>query len=635
VDQNGKVWVGTGEAQPGGGSSTYAGEGMFVSEDGGRSWKRRGLRESSRISRIVIDPRDPNRVIVAAGGPLFNPGGERGIYITENGGHSWKQSLAPETPTAGGTEISIDPSNPDRMFAGMWDRIRTPSHRTYGGLGSGIYRSEDGGDTWTRLDNSNIIARTPNDPYGFDRHERLGRVAVAVAPSNPERVYALVGSYSIYGTFTGFYVSNDGGDTFTTSAELPTPGGDLWWTAQVWVDPKNADHVLIPGVDLERSTNGGQSWVLDEDMHVDHHAIVWDPKVPDRVYEGNDGGVYRSDRNAELGSWIKATHEPYTQHYTVDVAETDPARITDGLQDQGSIRSWTPTTPPGLDTWANYNGGDGLYTPIDWSDQNIYYGCSQYGSCNRFKDGDPAFRRAIGNNTVSRIKNWKTPLVIDPNDPATLYYAGDVLNKSTNRGESWTAISPTTNPLPGVPTEVDPTYFRYGTITTVGVSKSAPGTIYAGTDTGRLWKTEDGGATWTEFTNRGLPQRWVSSVAIDPTDAQRVYATFTGFFQGDQSSHVYATTNGGRTWRNVSLNLPDAPANDVVIDTERSMVYVATDVGVFSRREGRFGWSGAWRPVADDLPVAPVHDLRLHAPSDQLFAGTFGRGTWKVRLDRR
>lgn len=627
VDRNGRVWAGTGEPQPGGGSSTYAGEGVFTSDDGGKTWQKRGLEASQRIARIVIDPRDPNRVLIAAGGPLFTLGGQRGVYLTEDGGASFRRILEPETPTAGASEISIDPSNPDRIFVAMWDRIRTPSHRTYGGFGSGIYRSQDGGQTWERLEN--ILERTPGDVHGLARGQRLGRVAVAVAPSNPQRVYAVTGSYSIYGGFTGFYVSNDGGDSFTTTAERPDPGGDLWWTGQVWVDPEDENHVLVPGVDLERSTDGGQSWQLSEEMHVDHHAIAWDPKVPDRLYEGNDGGVYRSDTNGTPDSWVKATHEPYTQHYTVDVAETNPDRITGGLQDQGSIRSWTPTTDPGLASWANYNGGDGLYTPIDWSDQNIYYGCSQYGNCARFDDRTPGVRTPISDGAVSRIFNWKSPLVIDPNDPKTLYFAGDVVNKSTNRGETWTPISPVTNPLPGMPTELDPTYFRFGTITTVAVSESVPGTLYAGTDTGRLWKTDNGGGNWTEIT--GLPKRWVSSVAIDPINRNRAFVTFTGFFQGDDNAHVYATTDGGRSWRNVSSNLPNAPVNDVVIDYRRNTVYVASDVGAFYLRNRR----GNWKPVADGLPLAPVHDLRLHAPSATLYAGTFGRGAWKAPVPRR
>jgi photosystem II stability/assembly factor-like uncharacterized protein len=630
VDGTGRVWVGTGEANPGGGSSTYPGTGMYVSDDGGGSWRRRGLPNSNRIGRIVIDPTNRNRVFVAAGGPLYTTGGQRGIYRTDNGGASWKRVLAPETPTAGGAEIALDPTNPRRIFATMWDRMRTPAFRTYGGTGSGLYRSLDGGTTWKRLDR--IVALTPGDSVGLARHEQLGRLGVAVAPSDPDRVYVLTGSYGGYGSFKGFYVSHDGGDTFTTTAALPNPRGDLWWTGQVWVDPANADHVFIPGVDLLESADGGDSWHESEGMHVDHHAIEWDPRVPNRVYEGNDGGLYRSDANGATNTWQKATYEPYTQHYTVDVAEPDPSRVSGGLQDQGCVRSWSPTAPPSPSTWNDFGCGDGLYTPIDPSDPNIYYGCSQYGNCTRYNDnliGQPGERRNIGSRTISQRRNWKTPLVIDPNDPATLYYGGDVLNRSTDRGETWTPISPVENPLPGRPTELDPVYTNYGTITAVGVAKTLPDTIYVGTDTGRLWKTGDGGQSWLEFKARGLPIRWVSAIAVDPRNEQRAYVTYTGFFQGDDTALVFLTTNGGETWRNVSGNLPNAPVNDVVLD--RDAVYVGTDVGVYYQRRGERDW----RPLGRELPLAPVLDLRLHGPTREVYAATFGRGVYKHPVESR
>ena len=627
VDRNGKVWVGTGEANPGGGSSTFAGNGIYFSEDGGQTWKLRGLKDSSRIARIVIDPRDPNRIFVAAAGPLFSGGGQRGIYRTDNGGATWDLVLAPETPTAGGNEISIDPTNPDRIFATLWDRIRTPSHRTYGGVGSGLWRSLDGGDTWQRLEN--VVTPTPGDDYRLARHERLGRIGVAVAPSNPNKVYVMSGSYSVYGSFEGFYVSTDGGDSFNTITR-PNPGGDAWWTGYIWVDPQNENHILVPGVSLPRSTNGGTSWSNTAGMHVDHHAIAWDPNVPGRVYEGNDGGTYRSEQNGATNTWIKATYEPNTQHYTVDIAENEPAEISTGLQDQGCQRNWGPNNPPEPDDYRSFGCGDGLYTPIDPVINDIYYGCSQYGSCFRRQDGNPGFSRNINNGTQSTRHNWKTPLVMDPNNPAILYYGGNVLNRSTDRGTTWTAISPPAgdNALPGLPTDIDPTYFRYGTITTIAVAKSAPSTIYVGTDNGRLWKTTDLGATWTEFTGKGLPTRWVSAVAIDPTNDSVAYATFTGFFNGENASHVFKTVNGGETWKDISGNLPNAPVNDVVVDTTRSTVYVATEVGVYYLKNG----FSNWKPVGVGMPLAPVLDIRLHDPSGALVAATFGRGIWRVSL---
>jgi hypothetical protein len=379
-------------------------------------------------------------------------------------------------------------------------------------------------------------------------------------------------------------------------------------------------------VNLRQSFDGGLTWGNSGGVHADQHGLQWDDEADDLVYLGNDGGLYRSDTNGAAGTWTKATHEPYTQHYQVEVAETDPSRLTGGTQDNGCIRSWGSATGG----WDDYGCGDGEYTPIDWSDANIYYGCSQYGACRRYDDRTGTSSN-IQDGAASARWNWHSPLVIDPNDPAVLYFAGNQLNRSTNRGDTWTAISPPhPSDLTGTfePGHNDPIYRNWGTITTISVSKTEPETIYVGTDTGRLWKTEDLGQNWTEFVGEGLPKRWVTRVAIDPRDEDVVYATFSGFRNGEAAAHVYRTEDGGETWENASGNLPNAPVNDVVLHPDDGDVYVGTDVGVFALKNGKKNWAA----VGGGLPLAPVLDLRLHAPSGQLFAGTFGRSVWKVGI---
>jgi hypothetical protein len=365
-------------------------------------------------------------------------------------------------------------------------------------------------------------------------------------------------------------------------------------------------------------------------VHADQHAMEWDAKErpTPTVYLGNDGGLYRSDVNGATQTWRKATYEPYTQHYQVEVAETDPTRVTGGTQDNGCIRSWG-ATPGGPGQWDDYGCGDGEYVPIDWSDANIYYGCSQYGACRRYDDRVPGSSN-IQDGAASARWNWHAPLVIDPNNPQVLYFGGNQLNRSTNRGDTWTALSPPhPNDLTGFfePGRNDPIYRNWGTITAVSVSKTAPATIYVGTDTGRLWKTENMGGAWTEFTDKGLPKRWVTRVAIDPDDENTAYATFSGFRNGEDAAHVYRTTDGGDSWTNISGNLPNAPVNDVVLDSDNARdIYVGTDVGVFHLKNGKRNWEA----VGSGLPLAPVLDLRLHEPSQTLYAGTFGRSAWKV-----
>ena len=628
IGADGAIWAGTGEINPGGGSITFGGTGIYRSDDGGETWRERGLEFSGTTGEIVTHPTDPRTIYVAAGGDLFNPGGDRGIYRTVNGGASWKRVLAPETPFTGGADLVMDPRNPKRLYAAMWDHRREPDVRTYGGVGSGLFRSDDGGNTWKRLEN--VTSLTPGDTTGLRSDASLGRIGVALAPSNPDRVYVI--TTDTFGPDKGFYVSDDGGESFRTAVRPGSQGGFGWWFGRLWVDPKNQDHVFVAGVSLRESNNGGQTWGNSQGPHADQHAFEWDLKVPNRVYLGNDGGLYRSDSNGATRTWEKATYEPYTQHYQVEVAETDSTRLTGGTQDNGCIRSWGSEDGG----WDGYGCGDGEYTPIDWSDERIWYGCSQYGSCSRYDErSGTVVSSNIRDGASSARWNWHAPLVIDPNDPEVLYFAGNQLNRSTDRGDTWTAISPPhPNDLTGTfaPGRVDPFYPNWGTITTVSASKTEPETIYVGTDTGRLWKTEDLGEHWTEFVGEGLPKRWVTRVAIDPRDEDVVYATFSGFRNGESAAHVYKTENGGRTWRNISGNLPNAPVNDVVLHPERGSrsVYVATDVGVFVLKDDRK--RGKWKAVGRGLPLAPVLDLRLHAPSGQLFAGTFGRSVWKVGI---
>ncbi|MGH2968695.1 MAG: WD40/YVTN/BNR-like repeat-containing protein, partial [Solirubrobacteraceae bacterium] len=577
---------------------------LYRSRDRGRSWQRIGLERSSRISRIVVDPADERRIFVAASGPLFQPGGERGLYRSEDGGDTWQLVLAGDNATTGATDVAIDPSNPQRMFAAMWDHQREPDVRRYNGVGSGLYRSDDGGGSWERV---------PGPQFGPDG--ALGRIGVAIAPSDPKTVFVMASGES--GAYRGMFKSTDGGATWVPIAHplvVADPVVYGWWFGRVWVDPQDASHVFVAGLFLIESKDGGLTWDSAPGVHADQHAMAWDPKQPGRVYLGNDGGVYRSDENG--ANWRFGSHQPFSQLYGLDVSEQDADRRTAGLQDNGAIRSY-----PG--DYNEFKGGDGQRTLIDPRDQQVVFGCSQYGDCIKSTDGGET-GEDITNKVISTRKNWFTPIELDPEDSKVVYTGGEILNRSTDGGETFETISGDLSNGPG--RETNPLFRNFGTLTTIAPAPRRTGVIYAGTDDGNVWSTADGGATWRKSTDPDLPRAWVTRLEVDPRDPRTAYVTFSGFRQGADGAYVLETTDGGRNWESITGNLPKAPLNDVnVIGGE---LYVASDVGVFLSRDG----GRRWLRVGGNLPLAPVFELRHHPATDTLYAATFGRSMWRIPL---
>ena len=633
MGSDGTLWAGTGEANPSGGGLTYEGDGVYKSTDGGKTWQQWGLTQSAAIGRIAVDPVDPKRVFVAASGWISRTAGQRGIYRVTNGGKDWKLVLAPPNDTTGGIDLAIDPANHNRIYAALWDHKRNNGARVYGGVGSGLYRSDDGGDTWTRL--QNIVG--PVNSYdqtgsGLTSDPSLGRIGVAVAPSDPNRVYVVFGSP--YGPDKGFYVSNDGGDSFVAGGRPGASGGYQWWFGRLWVDPNNENHLFSGDVSLRQSFDGGQTWSNSNGVHADQHTMAWDLNVPNRVYVGNDGGIYRSAANGASGSWVHATYEPWNQSYHLAVAHDDPTRLATGLQDNGSVRTWTATSPPSdLSQWNAFGGGDGHEVLIDPTNHDIYYECLQVGSCRRHQDvGGVTQNIPFGPRHSSRITT-DAPIVLDPSNPSVVYFGGNVLDRSTDRGSTFTQISPPgdylTGPVPPDENDLGPFYANeYATITWIAPAKTDPNTIYVGTDTGRLWKTTDLGTTWTEFTGKGLPVRWVNAIVVDPTDANHVYVAFSGYREGDESANVWETTDGGDTWQNISGNLSNAPVEMITYDQPSGQLYAATDYGVFYLKNGQKNWAR----LGDGLPSTPVLDVKLSGDGSTLYAATFGRSVWKLGL---
>ncbi|HZC74106.1 MAG TPA: hypothetical protein VE442_25700 [Jatrophihabitans sp.] len=632
LGSDGTLWAGTGEANPSGGGLTFFGNGVYKSTDGGATWNQWGLANSGSIGRIVVDPTNPNRVLVAAAGNLSGTATQRGIYRVTDGQKDWKLVLPTPNNTTGGVDLAIDPANHNRIYAVLWDHHRNNGARVYGGVGSGLFRSDNGGNTWTRLQNVNGVAPTDDAGTGLTSDVSLGRIGVAIAPSDPNRVYVV--SATQYGPDKGFYVSNDGGDSFVPGGHAGGSSGYAWWFGRLWVDPKDENHLFNADVNLRESNDGGATWHVSQGVHADQHAMEWDPNVPGRIYLGNDGGIYRSDQNGVTGSWIHATYEPFNQSYHLAVAADDPTRLATGLQDNGSVRTWTETSPPGdLTQWNAYGGGDGHEVLIDYTDHNIYYECSQVGVCTRHEDtGGTQQRFRFGPRHSARITT-DAPIVLDPSNPNVVYFGGNVLDRSTDRGATFTQISPDgdylTGPVPPDENDQGPFYANeYATITWIAPAKTDPNTIYLGTDTGRLWKTTDLGAHWTEFTGKGLPTRWVNSIVVDPKNANHVYVAFSGYREGDLAANVWETRNGGASWANISGNLPNGPVEMLTFDSARGDLYAATDLGLFADKNDKSNWAR----VGQGLPNSPVLDVKISGDDSTLYAATFGRSVWSIPL---
>ena len=738
---DGTLWAGTGEANASGGGITYVGDGVYKSTDGGATWTNVGLGNAGMIGRIAVDPADPNVVLVAATGSIYSTGGKRGLYRTIDGGDHWAPILTPDleaAPYTGVVDVAIDPVNPNRVYATEWDHHRTDYLRPYGGIGSGLYVTDNAlavpasDVTWERIGNSHVSGPLPSydaSGSGLDSDPSLGRMGVAIAPSDHTRVYLITGES--LGNDKGFFVSDngdrslaDGGPTFVAGGHAGGNPRFEWWFGRLFVDPVNKDHLFKMDVSLRVSSNGGATWSNVGGPHADQHGMAWDPNVPNRVYLGDDGGMYRSDANGNSG-WVHGTNMPWLQEYHVAVSQTRPNRIAIGLQDNGSNVTYNGpgdvADPVGTNWGALPSGGDGHYVVIDQQDDTYTYSCSQNAGCSGRHDltsttttlsaaaalgatnvklasvtgllagntitidstgANPetvtmtsvgtsgaggtgvsftpalAFAHASGVTVVkngvagtqnlsfgSRGSNLRcttdAPVVTDPTVASTLYLGCNNLSRSTNRGASWTTIAaPDLLTGPDPPDDNvsnNPLYAgQFATISTIGVGKSDPNTIYVGTDNGRLWETTNLGASWLEFPNPFAPNpaRWVTSVIVDPADATHAYASYGGFRQGYSSANVYETTlsgdgaGSGLTWKNVSGNLPNAPVNFLAYDRPNDTLYAATDLGVFFMQ----GDTKVWTRLGDNLPNTATEDLKIQASSGELYVATFGRGTWRIPL---
>lgn len=604
----GTIWVGTGESN--GSVDSYDGNGLWRSTDGGSTWHTRGLTFAGRISSVVVDPQDPQHVLVGVMGRQFSTGPERGLYRTLDGGATWNRVLFVSDST-GVCDIAINPVHPDTVYCATWERVRRTTYRRAFGPECGIWRSIDRGATWTRM--------TTGLPVPGDD---VGRIGLAISPSRPSTIHAQIGSGSASGYVgLGWYRSTDGGTTWT-KRDIGTTfrnafGGFVWYFGENGVDPANPDHVYALGVSMLQSFDGGANWAtVGGAMHVDHHALWINPANPLHYVVGNDGGLYWTTDGT---AFTKSLNLPITQFYAGEVDPTDATKIYGGTQDNNSLK--TATGPSG---WFAILGGDGFHQLVDPVTPNVVFTEWQYCCSNtgfrRSTTGGPSPVPTAGWVTTDRY-NWNTPIRMDPGDHNVLLAGSNFVYRSLDNGLNWAKISGdlTTSPVALV---------LYGTITTVAISPANPDVYYAGTDDGKVWRSLNAGGTWDDI-SAGLPKRWVTRVVPDPANALGVYVTHSGYTSDDQATLVHHSTNQGGTWTNVSSNLANVPANDLVVDpADPQRLYLATDVGVWTSADG----GGYWYPLGVGLPLQVIADLVLHAGSRQLFAFTHGRSAWKLDL---
>lgn len=608
------IYAGTGEANSS--VDSYDGSGLYRSLDAGATWSYSGLAATRRIARVAVDPANPQRLFVAAMGSQFSTGPDRGLYRSEDGGATWAQVLFVSDST-GASDVVINPAHPETVFCATWERVRHHTYRRAFGPECGIWRSADHGTTWTRL-STGLPAPSDN----------VGRIGLAIAPSRPSTVYAQIGSGSALGYIgLGLYRSLDGGATWTrrdgtgtTSTFNTAFGGFCWYFGDMAVSPTDPERIFCLGQSLIRSINGGTTFSNVTGLaHVDEHAMWIDPSNPNRIYLGSDGGFFWSANGS--GTWQKSVDLPITQFYACTVDPANPARLVGGTQDNNSIQ--TVGSPTG---WGAILGGDGFYAVVDHTNSNITF--AEYQFCcggtgpQRSTNGGGTFFTPTGFVGSDRY-NWSTPIVMSPQNHNLLLTGSQRVYRSLDNGISYATISGdlTTNP---------PSLLGFGTISTLDISPADGNLFYVGTDDGKVWRSDNQGGVWIDIT-AGLPLRSITRVTADPLAPDVVYVTLSGFGSDESAPHVFRSANRGATWSSISGDLPNAPANDVLVDPlDPNTLYLGTDVGVYATRNLGVGWF----PLGTGMPVQTVFDLALHPASRTLVAGTHGRSAWKLDLNQ-
>jgi len=613
------IWVGTGE--PWVRNSVSAGDGVYKSTNGGDDWTRVGLDSTERISRLCIDPKNAERVFVGALGPLWNAGGQRGVYRTTDGGRSWTRVLYVDENTGCG-DLAMDPSNPDILYASMWQFRRKPWAFVSGGPGSGFYRTTDGGATWTKLTRG-----LPN--------ETLGRVAVDVSPADSKRVYAVVEARDK----GGLYRSDDRGESWTLVSTSQGVTIRPFYFARIVAHPKEADKVYKPGMGLQFSDDGGRTFAgMAATTHSDHHALWLNPTRPTEMLLGTDGGVYVSEDGGIHFRLVGSL--PVSQFYHVSLDSKWPYNVYGGLQDNGTWMGPSQASDGiGARHWRNIDGGDGFWAFVDPHDEDVAYTEYQGGSLSRFRKSTGETKNIAPMQRVGDPKlrfNWNTPIHVGAAS-GRLYYGAQFLYRSADRGDTWERISPdlTTNDPAKQQQEAsggvsvdNSSAENHCTIFAICESPKNGEVVWAGTDDGNLQLTRDGGRTWANVVKNvpGLPAHtWVSHVEASPYAEGTAFATFDGHATGDMRTYVYRTTDYGRTWTSLTTDALASFAHMIKQDpVNPDLLFLGTEHGLYLTVDG----GRQWGQMTPGLPNVPVRDLAIHPREGDLVIATHGRGIY-------
>ena len=624
------VWVGTGEGNPR--NSLNLGEGIFKSMDEGKTWKKMGLEKTSNLHRIIIDPTNPNIVFVAAIGNPYAEHPERGVYKTTDGGETWSRVLY-TNDSSGCADLAMDPSNPNKLIANMWQHRRTPWSFRSGGPGSGLYMTVDGGKNWKKL------GKTEGLPAG-----NYGRIGLAFSQSMPTRVYAMVEA-----TKNGLYRSDDGGFKWElVNSEPQWVTNRPFYFQDIAVDTKNENRLYSIHDMVDISEDGGKTFrtlLPYGGIHPDHHAWWISPTDPDFMLDGNDGGMgITRDRGR---SWNFNENLPVGQFYHVNVDNEIPYNVMGGMQDNGSWHGPAYTwTSGGIRNyyWDNIGGGDGFDAMPDPDNADWVYSMSQGGSLQRlnYKTGERWFIKPPDLDTINKLRfNWNAAIAQDPFDHNTIYFGSQFVHKSTDKGASWQVISPdlTTNDKDKIDQSenggltLDITGAEnYCTILAIEPSAKEKGVIWAGTDDGNLQLTRDGGKTWTSFRGKipGLPVgAWIPQIRASRFNGGEAFVVANDYRRGDFRPYIFRTTDFGKTWTNMLANKNiEGYALCVLQDpTEPNLIFAGTEHGVWVSFNNGASFQH-WKN--DDFPAVSTFDLAIQEREADLVIATFGRALWVV-----